>query len=172
MKRIILPLILSLCYIAESLFVQFISPQSFGANYIMVPHFLLAALILMGMYYRHRSTVIYAFVFGMLFDAFYTGVLGIYLFFFPLAVYLTTRLMKILQSNLLIDTGVALLGIVVVEFLVYGVNALINPRIMGFNEFLNWRLWPTLILNAAFFILAWYPLRNFLMRRMREEQQE
>ncbi|GER66193.1 rod shape-determining protein MreD [Weizmannia acidilactici] len=172
MKRAVLPLILSVCYIAESLFAQFFSAQNFGGKYIIVPHFLLVMLILMGMYYRKRSAIIYAFVFGMLFDAFYTGVLGIYLFFYPFAVYLTIKLMRILQSNIFTGTVVAAFNMAVVEFLVYGVNSLINSQLMGFSDFLNLRLWPTLIFNAAFFILAWYPMRNFLVRRAREEEQE
>ncbi|KYC73760.1 rod shape-determining protein MreD [Bacillus coagulans] len=172
MKRIVLPLILSLCYIAESLFAQFFAARSFDGKFTIVPHFLLVMLILMGMHYRKRLSIIYAFVFGMLFDAFYTGILGIYLFFYPLAVYLTEKMDRILQSNIFTGTLVAVLNMAIVEFLVYGINALINPQVMGFDDFLLFRLWPTLILNAAFFILAWYPMGNFLKRRAREEEKE
>ncbi|KHD86968.1 rod shape-determining protein MreD [Heyndrickxia ginsengihumi] len=169
MKRVLIPLILSLCYIADSLFVQFFSLESFGGTYILVPHFLLVVLVLMGIFYRPKTSIMYAFIFGMLYDAFYTGVLGIYLFFFPLAVYITTKMMKVLQSNLVISGIVVLFNITIVEFLVYGVNLLINHDLMNLADFLNLRLWPTLVLNLAFFIVIGLPMRNFLTRRVREE---
>lgn len=64
---------------------------------------------------------------------------------------------RILQSNIFTGTLVAVLNMAIVEFLVYGINALINPQVMGFDDFLLLRLWPTLILNAAF--LFWHGIR-------------
>lgn len=103
MKRIVLPLILSACFILESLFAEFFPNGIFGVHKIFVPHLLLMVLIIMGIYYVRNRTILYAFIFGMLFDAFYTGILGVYLFVFPLTVYITTSLMKVLQANIFVS---------------------------------------------------------------------
>ncbi|MBS4173698.1 rod shape-determining protein MreD [Bacillus sp. FJAT-49736] len=168
MKRIVLPLILSVCFIFESLFVEYFPNGLFGIHKIFVPHFLLVVLILMGIYYVRNRTILYAFIFGLLFDAFYTGILGIYLFVFPLVVYITSTLMKVLQSNLFVSALVTLLNIAIAEFIVYGLNILILKTSMSAIDFLNERLLSTLILNLVFYFIIFYPLRKWLLRMKKE----
>lgn len=164
MKRIVLPLILSVCFIVESLFAEFFPNGIFGIHKIFVPHFLLVMLILMGIYYVRNRTILYAFIFGLLFDAFYTGILGVYLFVFPLIVYITSSLMKVLQANLFVSAIVTLVDIAIAEFIVYGLNILILKTTMPAIDFVNLRLIPTLILNIVFYFIIFYPVRKYLLR--------
>ncbi|KQL53403.1 rod shape-determining protein MreD [Heyndrickxia shackletonii] len=168
MKRIVLPLILSICFILESLYVEFFPSGIFGINKIFVPHFLLIVLIVMGIYYVRNRTILYAFIFGLLFDAFYTGILGVYLFVFPLIVYITSSLMKVLQANLFVAAIVMLVDVAIAEFIVYGLNILILKTTMSAIDFINVRLIPTLILNLVFYIIIFYPLRKCLVRLKKE----
>ncbi|MGE6259566.1 rod shape-determining protein MreD [Heyndrickxia sporothermodurans] len=168
MKRIVLPLILSVCFIAESIFVQYFPHNAFDGKYIIVPHFLLVVLQLMGIYYIRNRTLLYAFIFGLLFDISYTGILGVYLFLFPLTIYITSKLMKFLQSNIFIAVIVTLFNVALVEFLVYELNILIHQVTMTTMDFLNIRLVPTLILNLIFFVIFSYPIKKWLEHRKKE----
>ena len=168
MKRIVLPLILSICFILESLYVEFFPNGIFGIHKLFVPHFLLIVLIIMGMYYVRNRTILYAFIFGLLFDAFYTGILGVYLFVFPLIVYITSSLMKVLQANVFVSAIVMLVDIAIAEFIVYGLNILILKTTMSTMDFINVRLIPTLILNIVFYIIIFYPLRKCLLHLKKE----
>ncbi|MGE8206084.1 rod shape-determining protein MreD [Heyndrickxia sp. NPDC080065] len=168
MKRIVLPLLVSLCFFSESLFVQFFPRDVFGGRFIIAPHFLLVMLLLMGIYYLRNQTYLYAFIFGLIFDITNTGIMGVYLFLFPLAVYITSKMMKVLQSNILIAAFVTIFNVAVVEFLVYGLNILINHVTIPMVNFINLRLGPTLIASLVFFIIFSYPLKIFLERRKKE----
>lgn len=168
MKRIVLPLILSLLFVSESLFVQFFPHDAFDGRFIIVPHFLLVVLLLMCIYYIRNQALLYAFIFGLIFDITYTGILGVYLFLFPLTLYITSKMMKVLQSNIFIAALVILFNLALVEFLVYELNILINHVTMTMVDFLNRRLLPTLVVNLIFFIIFSYPLKKWLEKRKKE----
>jgi rod shape-determining protein MreD len=159
MRRVILPLVIGCCFIFESIFTMYFPDGSFGENFIIVPHFLLVALLLMGVYYSRNRAILFAFIFGLLFDVFYTGVLGVYMFLFPLSVYIADKMMKILQNNLFVAALVIIINISLVEFLVYEMNLLILKVPMTIIEFLENRLLPTLALNVIFFIIMAWPFK-------------
>lgn len=168
MKRFILPLITVLCFYGESLFVEFLPSFSFLDNRIMVPRFLLVVLVMMGIYYFRNVTLIYAAIFGLVFDIYYTGVIGVYLFLFPIAVYAASKMMKVLQINVL-ALGLAVLVIVALtEALVYGLNILLFDVKMTAGQFLYNRLIPTLILNLIFYLIIFFPLSRWLQNRKKE----
>ncbi|RLQ98061.1 rod shape-determining protein MreD [Falsibacillus albus] len=168
MKRLILPFILMLCFYGEGVFSLYFSTGAFHGERILVPHFLLSILVLMAIYYIRKDTLWYALILGLLYDVFFTGIIGIYLFFFPFSVYLTTKIMKILQSNIFIAIVVVLFNISLVEFLIYQFYSLINHTDMAMSAFVDMRLWPTLILNAAFVVIVVFPLKRWLSNRKKE----
>lgn len=148
-----------LFFILESLFVE-LFPVRFIHNRILVPHFLIAGIILLMIYGKKNLGIWYGLIFGLMFDLVYTEVIGIYLFMFPLTVYLVSKLMKILQTNIIIVPFVVLLGIALLEFAVYEMNFLIKITDMAFPQFINQRFIPTLILNFIFIIVMVYPLKK------------
>ncbi len=172
MKKYILPLIVIAAFYSESLFVEFFRAEAFDGERLLIPHFLLTTFILMGIYYFRNETLIYAGLFGFLFDVYYTGVLGVYLFLFPIAVYLATKLMRMLQSNLLMSGVIVMLIISFVEVLVWALSVLVLGAQMTVLEFLNKRLWPTLVLNLAFYIIVCVPLSKWLQQRKKEKLSE
>lgn len=168
MKRFVLPLLTIICFYAESLFVEFFPAFSFLEDRIIVPRFLLVVLIVMGIYYFRNVTLIYAAIFGILFDIYFTGVIGAYLFLFPIAVYTASKMMKVLQVNMF-TAGLAILVILaMIETLVFGLNILLFDVNMTATRFLNDRLIPTLILNLVFYLLIFYPLSRWLQNRQKE----
>ncbi|MCJ8006980.1 rod shape-determining protein MreD [Lederbergia wuyishanensis] len=172
MKRLILPFLLTLCFYIESIFVDFLPPGSFGVDWILVPHFLIVLFILMGIFYFRNRTLIYAAIFGLLFDIYYTEVIGIYLVLFPVAVYVASKIVKLIFSNIFTAFIITIICISLVETIVYGMNIFVLQKSMDLNEFAMNRLVPTLILNAVFFLIVYYPFNKLLLNRKKEELNE
>lgn len=149
-----------LFFILESLFVELFPVKLFNKDWVFVPHFLIAAILLLTIYGSKKHGIWYGLLFGLLFDIVYTEIIGIYLFMIPLTAYAISKMMKILQSNIIIATFVVLLGITMLEIVVYEMNFLIHVTATPFPIFLNTRLLPTIILNFVFLLLVIYPLKK------------
>ena len=162
MRKAFLPIIISLCFLFESVFVELLPAELFKSSSILVPHFLMVAIIFVTVYISQKHGIMYGFIFGILFDIVYTEIIGIYLFMFPLVAYITSWIMRILQTNIILVSFVAILGVGFLELGVYEMNFLIGRTDMNFASFMDIRLVPTLILNLIFIILVSYPLRKYL----------
>ncbi|WP_071460268.1 rod shape-determining protein MreD [Bacillus massilinigeriensis] len=160
MKRLGLPLLFVFLFILESLFVEFLPAELFHSARVMVPRFLLAAILFLTVYGNEKKGIIYGFIFGLLFDMVYTEILGVYLVLFPLLAYIFSNVMKILQTNVVVVSAVSLLGIALLEVGVYEMNLLIHITDMDFSSFASVRLFPTLVLNMAFLVLAALPFKS------------
>jgi len=159
-SRFLLPVLFIFLFIAESTFVEILPEKLFGNN-IIVPHFLIIAILFFTVYGPKKYWLFYAFIFGLLFDIVYTEIIGIYLFLYPLIAYLFTKLMRILQTNLVIVSLVTLLGVMLLELGSYEINFLIHLTNMDFSSYLSERLLPTLILNFIFIVLGAYPFKKY-----------
>ena len=162
MRKAFLPIIISLCFLFESVFVELLPAELLKSSSIFVPHFLMVAIIFVTVYISQKHGIMYGFIFGILFDIVYTEIIGIYLFMFPLVAYMTSWIMRILQTNIILVSFVAILGVGFLELGVYEMNFLIGRTDMSFASFVDIRLVPTLILNLIFIILVSYPLRKYL----------
>jgi rod shape-determining protein MreD len=161
-RKAFLPIIISLCFLFESVFVELLPAELFKSSSIFVPHFLMVAITFVTVYISQKHGIMYGFIFGILFDIVYTEIIGIYLFMFPLVAYITSWIMRILQTNIILVSFVAILGVGFLELGVYEMNFLIGRTDMIFASFMDIRLVPTLILNLIFIILVSYPLRKYL----------
>lgn len=160
MRKFLLPLLFILIFIAESIFIELMPEKAFGEAYIIVPRFLMIALIFLTVYGPRKYGIIYSFFVGLLFDIVYTEIIGIYLFMFPLVSYIILKLMKILQTNIVIVSIVALIGVLLLELGVYEMYFLIHRTTMLFSTFMSLRFLPTAIFNLIFIIIAAYPLKK------------
>ncbi|WP_141433626.1 rod shape-determining protein MreD [Bacillus sp. 03113] len=161
MRRLLLPLLLLFVFILESIFVELLPAELFHSNRILVPHFLMIFLLFLTIYGNEKHGYVYSFIFGLLFDVVYTEVIGIYLCIYPLIAYICTKLMKILQTNLVMVSSVIMLGVVLLEFGVYGIVFLLHRTDLVITNFIQIRLFPTFILNIAFLIIVAVPLKRF-----------
>lgn len=161
MRKFLLPLLLMLFFIIESIFVELMPPKVFGNEYILVPHFLIIAIILLTVCGPKNFGILYGFFFGLLFDIVYTEIIGIYLCLFPLVAYISYKLMKVLQTNIVLVTFISIVGVALLELGAYEMNVLINRTDMSFVFYSTERLIPTLILNLIFIILTVYPFKKF-----------
>ncbi|WLR50008.1 rod shape-determining protein MreD [Bacillus tianshenii] len=162
MSRYILPLIIFFFFIMESVFVDLLGAQVFGAERIFVPRFVLILLIMIGIYYDRQHAVYEGVIFGFLFDVFYTEVLGIHMFMYGVIAYLMGYAKRMLHANLFIVLLLGILSTALLEVFNYSVYTLIGSANMSWEVFTNIRLLPTLLLNSVFTIIAFYPLRRLL----------
>jgi rod shape-determining protein MreD len=159
-NRFLLPVMLALFFVMESVFVQLLPAEVFNSDRILVPRFLIIAIFFLTVYGSKNYGILYGFVFGLLFDVFYTEIIGIYLFLFPLMAYLVSKMMKVLQTNIVMVKIVSIIGVALLELGAYEMNFLIHRTDMDFSHFASFRLLPTIILNLAFSIVAAYPLKR------------
>ncbi|WP_445490132.1 rod shape-determining protein MreD [Niallia sp. 03133] len=171
MRKYLVGGLLALMFMLESIFVELLPAELFHSNRILVPHFLILAIFFLSIYGSRNIGIIYAFAFGIMFDIVYTEILGIYFFVFPFVVYICSKIMKIFHSNILIVSIVSLLGITILEMVVYEMIFIIHRTSMDFNSFLNLRLFPTLILNTAFLIIVAYPFKRFFEKYADERRE-
>ncbi|WP_042354919.1 rod shape-determining protein MreD [Bacillus rubiinfantis] len=160
MNKFLLPLLFLCLFIIESLFVQFLPGDLFGHTRIAAPRFLFSTLLLLAIFVGRKQAIMYAAIFGFIFDIVYVEILGIYLFLFPFITYLISKIMHVLQANLIVSFFVSLLGVALLEVGVYEMNYLIHVTDLDFLSFVNIRLYPTLLLNAGFLLFACYPLKR------------
>jgi rod shape-determining protein MreD len=121
----------------------------------------MASLLFLTIFGNEKRGIIYGLIFGLLFDVIYTEVIGIYLFLFPLVVYIISKMMKVLQANIFIALIVSLFGVALLELGVYEMNKLIHITNLDMITFLKIRFLPTLLLNATYIIIAAYPLKRY-----------
>lgn len=160
MRKFLLPLLFIFIFILESIFVQSLPAEIFNSDRILVPRFLIIVIMFMTLYGDRNQGLIYGFSFGLLFDVVYTEIIGVYLFLFPLIAYLSSKIMRILQTNIVVVSLISILGVVLLELGVYELNFLVNKTEMEFSLFTELRLFPTVILNLAFIIIFAYPLKR------------
>ncbi|EUJ33245.1 cell shape-determining protein MreD [Listeria floridensis FSL S10-1187] len=168
-RTIWLPAIMIVTFILEGVVsLQFAKPL-FGDSRMFVPHFLLVMLILMTAFYRRNTTLVYAFILGLVFDIYYTSVMGIYFAIFPFVVYITDKFLKVLQNNIVLVGLITVFNIILTESVVYAFYSLIGTTTMSIATFIDMRLWTTILLNFAFYLVVFFPFRYFLVKLKKSE---
>ncbi|MCM3692260.1 rod shape-determining protein MreD [Neobacillus niacini] len=160
MKKFLLPLLFLFLFLLESIFVQYMPPEVFGRNFILAPHFLFAGILFLTIYTGRKYGIIYAAIFGLLFDIVWIEIIGIYFFLFPLVTYLISKIMHVLQTNIIVAWLISLVGISLLELGVYEMDFLIHITTLDFISYIKMRFYPSLILNAVFLLVAAYPLKR------------
>lgn len=172
MRKYVLPLLFIFVFVYESLFLEILPGSLVGGDRILVPRFLFIMLVLFSIYGKKNYAYVLGFVFGLLFDVVYTGIIGIYLFMFPLITYIISSILKFIQTNIVVSGIASLIAVCLLELGVYEMNFLIRITDMPFGYFSEYRLLPTVILNAIFIILFIYPLKRFFEKYLAEAEKE
>lgn len=164
MKRFILPSLLLFLFVFEGTFVDIFPVIQYEKDWFFVPHFMMGVVIFIAIYMGYIQGMIFGFIFGLLFDVVYTGIIGVHAFIIPLVAYIMAKLSGVWQNNLIVSSFLVILGIVIVEFFVFGVNYLIGYTAMPIDLFFYNRLIPTIILNSIFVLLVCYPIKRLLTK--------
>lgn len=162
-KQIKLFLFLFALFIFEGTVMTVFSPDRIWDHVQLVPNFVMVAVLMVSFFCNRSLALRYAVFFGFLGDIVYTSVLGVYAFCMGFTVYLLASLSKLFNMNALAVMVASLLGVCLLQIEVYFIYHLIGVTNQTFWTFLAGHLPPTLVLNAAFTILIFYPFRRFLL---------
>lgn len=95
---------------------------------------------------------------GAIADLYYSGILGLYIFLYPLVIVLTRMMDKVMDRNFLNMILIFFIDLVVFEllnFLAYRIVGIIHQ---GVGDFLVDNLAPTLALNLVYFVIFFWPV--------------
>jgi rod shape-determining protein MreD len=172
MKKAYLPLILFVLVILEGLAVNLLPQRFVLSEYLIIAHWVLAFLVLIAVYYDEEDTyysIAYAFIFGLLIDVIYTGILGVYMFSYGAVIYVIHALLKVLHQNFYVYLLSGAVAFVLADCFIYIMYAVIGVTDMVWQDYLLKRSLPTLLANLLFLLLL-FPLFKKRVVRWGEEQ--
>lgn len=134
----------------------------FGYPYSMASELVLLWLVLS--YFFENGIDIplipFAVAAGIVADLYFSGILGLYMFLFPLIVALTKFLSRYFSSSFLSMIMIFFIDILVFELLNYWAYSLVGITQVGFGDFLVFTLAPTLALNLVYFVVLYWPIKS------------
>ncbi len=113
------------------------------------------------MYFINRTNEhveIWAAIAGLLFDLFYTGILGVYVIVFPIAIIIGRKLYRFLPMNIVTGLFSFAFNIALINVLAYGLNRLMNATNMAAGYFLIHAVIPTVLFNSVLFLILYVPI--------------
>lgn len=161
MIRVLLPLVIFFFFVFEGTVMQVFSADYFDVPYAVVPRFVMVMVLFVAFFMKRSTALIYGLVFGLGMDVIYSDYIGVYMFTIAFTGYIMASIVPLFHINVLTTLFLGLLGVVILEFQVYGLYAVIGIAPMPMNVFLYERLMPTLVLNGAFIILVYYPMQRY-----------
>ncbi|PXW90023.1 rod shape-determining protein MreD [Streptohalobacillus salinus] len=175
MARFFPPVILLLLVAFQGINYLFIPVYLTNQGFTVVIHGVFVFLVLVTLYYDLESSyygVLYAMIAGLMMDIVYTGVLGVYMFSYAITIYLLHSLRKLLHVNIYVTSFLMLLGLAVLELLLYRIYTWVGYQQIAFTDYINERFIYTLIVNMVvyliFFVLFKKRLLTYSTRRFEE----
>ena len=172
MIRLIIPAIAVVLFYLEPVFGLF-SPLDIGGEYrYLIPRFLIMYLIFISIYYSRNRAMVYALLFGLLYDVFFIDIIGLYSFLYPLICLIASFIVKFIHQHLIVTTIMSLILVAGLEFVLYQFFTLIGLRDITLQVFVRERLIPTMIANSIFLmVLGWafkYVINARLLQRLNQ----
>jgi rod shape-determining protein MreD len=165
MIRLLIPLVAVVLFYVEPVFGLFSPIEIGGELRFLIPRFLIMFLIFVGVYYSRQRALVYAIIFGLLYDLFHIDIIGLYAFLYPVVCLLAIWAVKHIHRHIIVVTVITLLLVAVLETALYGFFTLIGFIGMPFNEFIPTRLVPTMIANSVFLVLLGWVFKSLANRR-------
>lgn len=166
MKRLYLPLILFVFVILEGVAIELLPPSFVINDLLIIPHWVFIFLLYMAIFYDSDRTyfaVLYGAIFGLLIDMVYTGVLGVYMFAYAFSIYVIHGLRKFLHANIYVTILLGIAGILLADFTIYLVYMVVGLTDMVLEDYLLYRLVPTILANLLF-LLVLFPFKGRLLK--------
>ncbi|MDE5977315.1 MAG: rod shape-determining protein MreD, partial [Turicibacter sp.] len=146
MSRLIITFIT--CFVLDNLLVIFLPIQPVIGQYVMIPNVFLICLALFTFYDKGKCPMIFAIIFGLLYDICYADVLGLYICLFPIITFILIRFISPLMPVNILAMIALVLGLVIFEegSVYFIVNTMVTTN-MSTMIFVKFILIPTAIFN-------------------------
>lgn len=172
MKRIFFPIILFFLLVTEGTALYLLPASLTSMEIMIVPHWVFVFLVFVSLFYDTNDTyyaIVYGVIFGLLIDIVYTGVLGIYMFVYPVSLYCVHLFKRFFQTNLLMTIFLSSIGIVITELLLFVIFSFIGIVNIYGAHFIVQRLLPTILANILFLIPLYFLLKEVLIKWSKEQ---
>lgn len=116
---------------------------------------------------KERSLYIAAFLGGLLFDIFYSGLIGISMIGFSLTVWLASKLQRYLPTSFMSSVAVWFVSMSMYLVFDYAGFGIINLTNLNIPDFIIFHMFPTLIINLMLLVLV-YGLLNYWYHTTRQ----
>ncbi|WP_158738201.1 rod shape-determining protein MreD [Alteribacillus sp. YIM 98480] len=167
MIRFLLPIVVFALFILEGTWFQIFVPPSQDYNYILVPRFVLIAVVLISIFRGPGIGVLYGIAGGLLYDFVYTDLLGIYMFSLGFTAYISSFTYTAVRISYMWQMVIIIGSILIFEWMTYGLYYVVDYTDILFEDFFMVRLLPSWILNGCAAILLLYPFQK-LFRRLED----
>jgi rod shape-determining protein MreD len=171
MHSILLALLTFFVFIFEGTVMQILIPEQIGDNIVLIPRFTMIIVGFIAIYLTPGRGIVYGLIFGLLYDIIFTNLIGVYTFSIAFVAYVLVFIARFFHGNLFITLVVSLIGVSMLEFLVYGLFTLIGLIDVQIDIFAYQRLFPSLLLNGAFVLIVYFPLKKWLLQYILIEQE-
>ncbi|WP_280769772.1 rod shape-determining protein MreD [Salipaludibacillus daqingensis] len=152
---------LFILFILEGTVYQVFAPDFHGFPYLLIPRWMFMLLLIAGIYRGRGYGLFYGIIFGVFYDIIYSQVLGVYTFGMGLLAYLLCNSIPIVKKNLSLIILSVTLGVVLLEYYVYGMMTLLGKTELSHEIFLSKRFFPTMIMNFIILAILAFPLRRW-----------
>lgn len=167
MKRLFFFPILFFILVFEGIALKLLPEMLINTNLLIVPHWVFIFLVLIALFYDHSTTyysIIYACLFGLLVDIVYTNILGVYMFTYPVAIYVIQLLKGVFHTNIYTAILMTTVGLCVTEIIIHFIYLTVDITHMPFVDHFVYRLLPTILANLILLIILYPLLKNILQR--------
>lgn len=166
--NLFVPLILLVAMLLDGVVATIFSSQLYTATTDTVSRLVLVCVVLLSFYVDRNHMILFGIIFGLLYDSYYVGILGLYTSLFPIVIYLCDKMKKIFNPNILVLILVFIIQLSLAEFLLFGFYTVIDMSMIDMATFLANRLGPTLLLNGIYLLLLYFPLKKAATELTRE----
>lgn len=172
MKQLFFFLILFILLVSEGVAIDLLPNILTSKSTLIVPHWIFVFLFIMVLFYDRQDTffaIVYGAIFGLFIDVVYVGVLGVYMFVYPLILYIMQLLKTMLQTNIFITIMMTVIGITMIETLLFFIYSFVEIIDTTWSYFMLYRLLPTVLANLILFIPLYFICMDWLMKWSNEQ---
>lgn len=155
------PLVMILMFLLDGIVMNHFSPLLIESGYTLMPRMVVITLVMLTFWIENPRMFWFAVIVGLMYDSYYSGILGIYMAIFAAIV----RFAWVIRGRMSLNPftlGVALVVLLsLTEVSVYGVYLLQGFTTMAWRDFVVQRLTSSLVLNLVLYYILYFPLKKF-----------
>lgn len=173
MKQLYFSIFLFLLLALEGIAFELLPSTFVDGNLMFIPHWIYIFLLFIVLFYDNEFTyysIIYGIVFGLLIDIVYTDVLGVYMFAYPVSLYVIKELKNFFHTTIYITIILGIIGLAITDIIILTVYLAVGIVDISWASYFTYRLLPTIVANIIFLLFLYPMLKNRLLKWQEEER--
>ncbi len=156
------PLILFISLIIDASLPS-VFPSAFLENQqIISSHLMLYFVVSFAFYFRDSNILLYAFIFGLVYDSYNTTIIGFNAVMYVIVAYIVLKIKKYFPKKAYIHYMLFIICISLLDTFTYLFYLEINIARVTMLDFLVMRLTPTLIFNTVLAFFIYFPAKQLM----------